>query len=38
MDQRLFAPDIARARRAAAAPTTRERLEGRLCAKLAYYL
>jgi cardiolipin synthase len=38
MDQRLFAPDVARARRGAPPSTTRERLEGRLCAKLAYYL
>ena len=38
MDERLFAPDVARSRRGAPPSTTRERLESRLWHKRAYYL
>jgi cardiolipin synthase A/B len=38
MDERLFAPNVARAKRGAPPSTTRERLESRLWDKLAYYL
>jgi cardiolipin synthase A/B len=38
LDERLFAPDVARAGPGAPPSTPRERLEGRLWDKLAYYL
>ena len=37
-EERLFEPDIARARPGAPPSAARERLEGRLWDKLAYYL
>jgi cardiolipin synthase A/B len=38
LEERLFAPDIARCRRGEPAATRRERFEGRLADRLAYYL
>jgi phosphatidylserine/phosphatidylglycerophosphate/cardiolipin synthase-like enzyme len=38
LEERLFAPDIARCRRGEAPATKRARLESRLAGRLAYYL